>query len=134
MPLTPKWIILLTILIIIVFLVKENIYDLIFDLLETSSISGITKNENVQSACPIILSEGEDIYLPHIKVDEQDRIVVIGLALFSDDKLTGSLDPISSTMLLLLANKAPKRTKINLKVNNDESRKEKEFINFLLEI
>lgn len=100
-------------------------------LLKSADESGIIKIENVQSICPIILTDGEDIFLPYIKIkDGQSEAEITGVALFSDDVMTGSLNLKESTMLLILTEKAPKRTKLNLKVTNNNQKHDKDFVDF----
>lgn len=105
-----------------------------FDLLDSAHSKGLITYENVQSICPVILTPGEDIVLPYIKFQNNKKEIKLdGLALFSGDLMTGTLNLDESTMLLLLANKAPKRTKINLKVTNDKQKHDKNFVDFSIQ-
>lgn len=98
-------------------------------LIRSADESGIIKSENIQTISPNILSEGEDICLPYIIMKKGGDIVEIkGLALFSDDVMTGTLDLEESSMLLILTNQAPKRTKINLQVTENKKENDKNFV------
>lgn len=103
------------------------------DLLESASNVGLTKAENIQDICPFILTAGEDVAVPYVKVEDDGRVAdVIGLALFTDDKMTGTLLAKEATIYLILDNEAPKRTKVNLKIFDDEAEEEKNIIDFAI--
>lgn len=100
-------------------------------LLESAGESGIIKQQNVQTVCPVFLSEGQDVCLPYIKIKEENGEAEIeGLALFSGDVMTGTLDLKESTMLLILTKQAPKRTKLNLKISDKKEKHDKNFVDF----
>lgn len=117
--------------------IKDNYYRLISDfyseLLESAEDHGLIKNENIQSACPVILTEGEDIVLPYICLEQDSEVAVIdGLALFSGDQMTGQLNIKQSTMLLILLNQTPKKTKLSFEVNPNEEEHNKKFVDFFI--
>lgn len=60
--------------------------------------------ETIFSVWKTIIDTGEDIILPYIERVESNKIEVAGVALFNDDKFTGTTLPreISSLLLLLL--------------------------------
>lgn len=73
--------------------------DIYAELLESAEQAGITKNENVQMACPVMLADGKDVTLPYLSVDEdQNEATIQGLALFKNDKMTGTLNTKETTM------------------------------------
>lgn len=74
-----------------------------FDLLKTAEESGIIIRENVQSICPVLLGGRKDIVLPLIKIGEgENKVNLDGMALFSGDKMTGTITGEHSIMLLIL--------------------------------
>lgn len=104
-----------------------------FDLLKSAEESGVIKRENIQSVCPVILSGKKDIVLPYIKVDEESNGVKIeGLALFSGDKMTGTLNNDQSIMLLILLDEITKKVKLNLQISDDKERREENFVTFAI--
>ncbi|RST71251.1 Ger(x)C family spore germination protein [Siminovitchia acidinfaciens] len=104
------------------------------ELLRSAERGGITKNENVQAICPIILSEGKDVVLPYIGLSDQkeEAVKVEGLALFNDDKFTGRLGLQESGMLLILQDNRTKALSLNLNVNDHEKNNEKKFVNVVV--
>lgn len=104
--------------------------DIYAELLESAEQAGITKNENVQMACPVMLADGKDVTLPYLSVDEdQNEATIQGLALFKNDKMTGTLNTKETTMFLILSKQLEKYTELNLKVHDDKEDLNKEFIN-----
>lgn len=104
--------------------------DIYAELLESAEQAGITKNENVQLACPAILAEGKDIALPYLSYDEeQNEATVKGLAMFKQDKMTGTLNTDETTIFLILSKQLAKYTELNLKVDDNKEDLNKEFIN-----
>src|SRR5699024_3473613 len=100
-------------------------------LLESADKSGIIKRQNVQTVCPVVLTEGEDVCLPYIEIKgENGDAEVKGIALFSDDVMTGHLNLKESSMLLILTETAPQRTKLNLKVTDNKEKHDKNFVDF----
>ncbi len=117
--------------------IKENysrpVSDFYSELLTSAGGSGLTKNENVQSICPIMLSDLKDIAVPYIRVTEDSNMAIVdGMALFSGDKMTGKLNIKESSMLLILTDNTPKGTKMNLKVSNDKEKHDKNFVDFVI--
>ena len=109
------------------------ISDLYAQLLDSAEKSGITKNENVQEICPIILSEGQDIVLPYIGLKEgSEEPVIKGLALFTDDKMTGSLNIDETTVLLILMDKITKDLSLNIKFSDEHKDPNKNFIDIAM--
>src|SRR5699024_1453102 len=105
--------------------------DIYAELLKSADSAGITKNENVQMACPAILSTGEDIVLPYIGLDENTNEASIkGVALFFHDEMTGSLNVHETTMFLVLSDQLAKHTELNFQVNENKDDPNKEFVNF----
>lgn len=106
--------------------------DVYSELLDSAEEAGITKNENVQTACPIILSEGKDLVLPYVDLKDGKKIRVKGLALFDGDQLTGHLNTKETSMFLILSDQNSKGATLNLKVRNDQKRHEKNFVNIAI--
>lgn len=103
------------------------------ELLKSTEISGIIYQQNVQSICPILLSEGEDIVLPYITLrKEGQEALVEGLALFSKDQMTGKLALEESMMLMILLGKHSPRAKINFQISNHEERSYDNFVDFTI--
>ena len=103
--------------------------DVYSELLDSAEDAGITKNENVQSACPIILSEGKDLVLPYVSLKQDKLPNVKGLALFNGDRFTGTLNIKETSMFLILSDQKPKGTTLNLKISSDKKKHEKNFVN-----
>ncbi|MFS0612219.1 Ger(x)C family spore germination protein [Lederbergia ruris] len=109
------------------------ISDLYAELLDTANEAGITKNENVQTACPIILTEGKDLVLPYVGLNQGENTAKVkGLALFHGDQLTGHLNIEETSMFLILSNQNPNGLTLNLKVRNDQKKHEKNFVNIAI--
>ncbi|VEF48289.1 germination protein, Ger(x)C family [Bacillus freudenreichii] len=104
------------------------------ELLHSAEQGGITKNENVQAICPIMLSDGKDVVLPYIGLSDQEEeaVKVEGLALFNDDKFTGRLGLQEAGMLLILMNERTKALSLNLRVKDQEKKHEKQFVNVVV--
>ncbi|MBS4195434.1 Ger(x)C family spore germination protein [Lederbergia citri] len=111
--------------------VRESmtISDYYSELLHTSEQGGITKNENVQAIFPIILSEGKDFVVPYLTiVKEEEKAKVIGLAMFDDDKFSGTLGLKESSMFLILSENKKKNLPLNFKISNSEKREDDNFV------
>lgn len=99
-------------------------------LLDSAETAGLTKKENVQSICPVILSEGKDIVLPYVRLNQgRNDAEVEGLALFYNDKMTGTMNIRETGMFLILSDQTPKETTLSLKVSNDKKKYDKNFVN-----
>ncbi|GIN94292.1 germination protein KC [Siminovitchia terrae] len=103
--------------------------DVYSELLDSAEKGGITKNENVQTACPIILSKGKDLVLPYVGLKDEKEVRVKGLALFNGDRLTGQLNIEETTMFLILSDQKTKGATLNFKVRNDQKKHDKNFVN-----
>lgn len=100
-----------------------------YDLLTSSEESGIIICKNVQSICPIILSGRKDVALPFISAhQDNDEAKIDGLALFSGDKMTGTLNIDESIMYLILTDDISKKAKFNLKISDYEEDSNKNYI------
>src|SRR5690625_281108 len=107
--------------------------DIYANLLESAEQAGITKNENVQIACPIILVKGKDVVFPYISINEKKTEgIVEGLALFHDDRMTGTLNIKETSMFLILSDQISKYTALNLKVRDDQEDYNKNFVNIAI--
>lgn len=112
---------------------KMLISEFYLDLLHSASKVGLTKAENVQDICPFILTQGKDVAVPYIKLDENGRVAdILGLALFFNDKMSGKLLGQDATIYLILMNEASKRTKVNVKIFENEDEYEKNYVDFAL--
>src|SRR5699024_5022541 len=68
------------------------ISDYYLNLLHSAGNVGLTEAQNVQDICPIILTDGEDVAIPYIKVNKDKKEAKVeGIALFMDDQMTGML-------------------------------------------
>ncbi|RWR11646.1 Ger(x)C family spore germination protein [Siminovitchia fortis] len=104
--------------------------DVYSELLDSAEEQGITKNENVQTACPIILSKGKDLVLPYISLQREKNVPKVeGLALFNGDRVTGKLNIKETSMFLILSDQNTKGIILNLKVRNDQKKHDKNFVN-----
>src|SRR5690625_459334 len=107
--------------------------DIYANLLESAEQAGITKNENVQIACPIILVEGKDVVFPYVSVNQEEtEAIVEGVALFHDDQMTGTLNIKETSMFLILSDQISKYTALNLKVQDDQEDYNKNFVNIAI--
>lgn len=115
--------------------VKERdsilVSDFYSQLLQTAEQGGITKNENVQDICPVILSKGKDIVLPLMEVSKnKDEMAKIkGLALFNGDNLSGEMGIGETSMYLILSNHKQKGLSLSLKISNKKDKYDKNFVN-----
>jgi len=109
----------------------QMVSDYFSELLTSTEISGIITKENVQSICPVLLSDGEDIVLPYMRIlGEGGEVVIDGLALFSNDKMTGHLMAKESMMYIILSGENVPRAKLNLQISDDEINKYNNFVDF----
>lgn len=99
-----------------------------YNLLKSSEESGIIVCENIQSICPVILSRRKDIALPFISAEhETNEINISGLALFTGEKMTGTLNLEESIMYLILTDNISKKAKFNLKISDDQQDNQKNY-------
>lgn len=99
-----------------------------YNLLKSSEESGIIVCENIQSICPVILSRRKDIALPFISAEhETNEINISGLALFTGEKMTGTLNLEESIMYLILTDNISKKAKFNLKISDDQKDNQKNY-------
>lgn len=109
----------------------QMVSDYLTDLLKSVEISGIIYEHNIQSICPILLSEGEDIILPYMTLrNEGQEAFVEGLALFSGDQMTGKLSTEESIMLIILLGNHSPRAKINFQISDNEEKFYDNFVDF----
>src|SRR5690625_2325429 len=107
--------------------------DIYANLLESAEQAGITKNENVQIACPIILVKGKDVVFPYVSVNQEEtEAIVEGVALFHDDQMTGTLNIKETSMFLILSDQISIYTALNLKVQDDQEDYNKNFVNIAI--
>src|SRR5699024_5450987 len=105
--------------------------DIYAELLKSADSAGITKNENVQMACPAILSTGEDIVLPYIGLDENtNKASIKGVDLYLNEKMTVTINVHETTMFLVLSDQLAKHTELNFQVNENKDDPNKEFVIF----
>ncbi|WP_260288445.1 Ger(x)C family spore germination protein [Peribacillus aracenensis] len=98
-------------------------------LLKSTAEIGVINNENVQSICTIIFSEGEDFLVPYLKIlSKEKRTKVTGLAMFHKDKFVGKLGITESKMFLLMKGNKKKKTSFTIKVHNKKESLDKNFI------
>lgn len=104
--------------------IKETLLtEAIQNLLENAEQRTLISNETVQSICPTMFDPASDFHLPVIQKAGSHDIEVSGLGLISDRNYTGvTLNPIESTLLLLLEGKKGKKTQLNLMVHPDEEK------------
>lgn len=108
-------------------LLKSEIFT---QLLVSAEEAGITKNESVQTACPILLADGKDLVLPYLSYDEEkgeERME--GIALFHKDKMTGTLGSKETSMFLVLADQITKNISFNMSNDEDNEDPNKNFVN-----
>ncbi len=103
--------------------------DVYSELLDSAEKGGVTKNENVQTACPIILSKGKDLVLPYVGLRDEKEVIVKGLALFHGDRLTGQLNIEETGIFLVLSDQKTKGATLNFKIRNDQKDPDKNFVN-----
>src|SRR5690625_4254767 len=103
-----------------------------FALLNSAEKSGLIKNQSVQSICPVLLSETTDIVLPYISVQDNSFAQIDGLALFSGDKMTGTLDVKESIMFLILSDQIANKLSLNMKISDDNEIHNKNFVDFVI--
>ena len=107
--------------------------DIYANLLESAGEAGITKNENVQVACPIILGSGKDVVLPYVSItDDGSEAIIEGVALFHGDQMTGNLNIKETSMFLMLSDQITKKTALNLKVHDTYEDQNKNFVNIAI--
>lgn len=107
--------------------------DIYANLLESAGQAGITKNENVQIACPIILGNGKDVVLPYVSItDDGSEAIIEGVALFNGDQMTGTLNIKETSMFLVLSDQITKNTALNLKVHDTYEDQNKNFVNIAI--
>jgi len=93
-------------------LIGEHIYKL---LKATEEMTMVPK-ENLQTILPELLDPGQDFALPYLQ-KSGNKVLVGGLAMFHNDRMTGTLSANDSILYLLLDGKKGKKTDLTLKVN-----------------
>lgn len=99
---------------------KPLVIDYSVDLIESEEEATGVNKTNIQLVCPILFDPGEDTTLPYLKAGKSD-IELIGLALFDDQQMTGSLSPSESTLFLLLNNQKATTALINQKISQERT-------------
>ncbi|MCF6136727.1 Ger(x)C family spore germination protein [Pseudalkalibacillus berkeleyi] len=99
------------------------------ELITSAEQNTIVPKIDIQSICPLFFDPGKDPVIPYLQLNEENEEVKIrGLALFQDDKMTGTLNSKESTLLLILMNKTNKVTRLVRKIHED---KEHDLENFV---
>lgn len=96
-------------------------------LISSSERRTIVPAVNLQLICPPLLDEGDDFALPYISKDTTTPSIY-GIALFSGDKMTGTLKSEDSMLYLLMADKLAKTASVTLKINEEGSRNPEKYI------
>lgn len=109
---------------------QSNVSEYIQDALTSAEENTIIPNETIQTLASELLDTGEDIVLPHLKRNDKNSAVVVGLALMNERKYAGSLPPQDSTLLLLMKDKKGKFARFTTKVNDEEELKINNYISF----
>lgn len=86
----------------------------------------IVPEVNVQLICPSMLDQGDDFAVPYIKNGKNPS--VYGMALFNDDKMTGTLNADESLLYLLMADKLAKTASLTLKANEEGKLESEKYI------
>ncbi|HHT7228407.1 TPA: Ger(x)C family spore germination C-terminal domain-containing protein [Bacillus cereus] len=99
-------------------------------LLHSAEEVGLIQNQTVQSVCSIIFAEGKDVMVPYLNLlKSEKRAYLTGLAMFHHDKFVGRLGIKESRVFLLLNGRKSKHQSLTLRVSNEETIKDKNFIN-----
>lgn len=107
--------------------------DFYTQLIESAHHVGLVQSENVQSVCPVILTEGKDVALPYIEIEDDGKKAHLnGVALFTNDQLTGHLKSEESALYLVLRDEAPDQTKLNMKIYEDQDEHVKNYVDFAI--
>lgn len=93
-------------------LIGEHIYKL----LKAAEEMTMAPKENLQTILPKLLDPGQDFALPYLQ-KSGNKVLVGGLAMFHNDRMTGTLSANDSILYLLLDGEKGKRTGLTLKVN-----------------
>lgn len=101
----------------------------ILDLLLSAEESTIVPNLNLQTICPIMFDPGQDFMIPYL-TPSKNEIKVQGLAMFSDQEFSGTLDTDESTLFLLMDNKKARDGGFTFKISDKEKQEIKNFITF----
>ncbi|SFI72722.1 Ger(x)C family spore germination protein [Thermoflavimicrobium dichotomicum] len=97
--------------------IAKGIDELIASEEELTSVPKI----NVRSICPVMLDPGEDFVLPYL-MKKEERVEVIGTAMFHQHQMVGTLSPDESTVYLLLKGKKAELARFTRKVEVEGER------------
>ena len=109
---------------------ETNVSEYIQHALISAEENSIIPKQTIQTLASEMIDPGEDIVLPHLKMNNKKSAVVVGLALMNEKKYSGKLPPQESTLLLLLNNKKGKNARFTKQVNNDEQAELNNYISF----
>lgn len=96
-------------------------------LIQSMERKTVVPDVNLQLACPSMLTQGNDFAAPYITKTETNP-TVSGIALFYNDKMTGTLSAEDSLLYLLMADKLAKEANLTLKVENTENQRPENYI------
>ncbi|WP_314591050.1 Ger(x)C family spore germination protein [Paenibacillus terrigena] len=114
-------------------LIAEEIDELIKSKEETTTVPKVT----LEKIYPVMLDPGEDFALPYL-MEQGARVDVSRIAMFHNNKLTGTLSPEESSMYLLLKNSKGKEarftqnmsTKGEMSTTEDNPQRRYDFLTF----
>lgn len=89
-------------------------------LVRSGEIRTIVPPVNLELICTQMLDPGEDFAVPYLRSHGQSPVIE-GIALFNDDKLTGTLNSEDSLIYLLMKDKLSKTASLTLKVEENEN-------------
>ncbi|UTR10242.1 Ger(x)C family spore germination protein [Evansella sp. LMS18] len=104
----------------------------ILDLLLSAEESTTVPNLNLQTICPIMFDPGQDFMVPYLST-VNDELNVQGVAMFSNQEFTGTLDTSESTLFLLMDDKKGRDGSLTLKISDHEKQEIKNYITFSIE-
>ncbi|MDR0271103.1 Ger(x)C family spore germination protein [Paenibacillus sp.] len=82
---------------------------------------------NLQLILPSMLNQGNDFTVPYITKGKTTP-TISGIALFNNDKMTGTLNPEESVLYLLMADKLANNARLILKINKGENHRPDNYI------
>ncbi|GAA0355647.1 Ger(x)C family spore germination protein [Bacillus horti] len=99
---------------------KPQVVDYAVDLIASEEEATGVNISNIQMICPVLFDPGQDAVVPYLSASENE-IIIMGLALFNDQVMTGTINPSEATLFLLLNNQLEKKAYINQRITEERS-------------
>ncbi|PYZ94195.1 hypothetical protein CR194_01260 [Salipaludibacillus keqinensis] len=111
---------------------RERTSEILGDIIQAAENQTMVPITNIQLICPDLFDLGKDAVIPYVTIKE-DAPKLVGVALFNNLKMTGTLSLKESSALLLMQNQLNKKASLTEQVHSDEDIQMENFISFNIE-